>query len=212
MSATQPAQSATPSLVVPVPAPTKQYGVYQHSDLTDPSGTSASLVAKAPDFTSAYTSLRTHAATEIEKHAFWNATYTRTSHNTYEIIDSDYTVRMRYSIETIHRSESKAEATWTRESSSRFAEDEFDAPREHWGLYIDINPSSSTSSSSASTKTQTFILGGFTCLGEANHAMKTSAKAYLTQHAGARLMERSIELVDEKGDVRQRYRIERGDG
>jgi hypothetical protein len=198
----QPAQSSTtPSPAVPN-APTKKYGVYQHSDLSDLTGTSALLVATAPDFTSAYTLLRAHAGNEIDKHAHWGATYTRTSHDTYEITDPDDTVQMRYSIDTMLRSENE---TWTREQS-QLAQDSFEHPKEHYGMYIDMP----FPSSSSSVQPQSFIIGGFASLGEACHTMKTCARAWLAQHSSAQLMERSIELVDEKGSVRQRYRIERG--
>jgi hypothetical protein len=158
----------------------KQYGVYQHYDLSDPTGSDADLVATAPDFTTA-------------------------SQNVYEILDPDNAVRMRYSIDTVI----PYEGDWKRERDW-LAQDYLDRPPQHWGMYIDLNTSPSSKSNSTSNSTQNFLLGGYTCLGEACHAMNTSARAYLDQHVSARIMARCIELVDEKGDVRQRYRIAKG--
>jgi hypothetical protein len=188
-----------------VPDSPKQYGVYRHYDLSDPTSSDADLVATAPDFTTAYTKLCEHASGEIGSHPTWGATYTRTSQNVYEILDPDNAVRMRYSIDTVI----PYEGDWKRERDW-LAQDYLDRPPQHWGMYIDLNISPSSKSASTKNETQNFLLGGYTCLGEACHAMNTSARAYLDQHASARIMARCIELVDEKGGVRQRYRIAKG--
>jgi hypothetical protein len=59
-------------------------------------------------------------------------------------------------------------------------------------------------------KAKDVIMGGYKSLGEANNAMKMCAQAYLTKYLSARLLERSIELADEKGFVQQRYAIVEG--
>jgi hypothetical protein len=192
-----PAQSSAAAILEPI----KQYGVYQHYDLSDPSTSDIELIATAPNFSTAYTRLCEHASGEIGSHPTWGATYTRTLQNVYEILDPDNAVRMRYSIDTVI----PFEDGWKREREW-LAEDYLDRAPRHWGMYVDINHSPEFSSA----KEQNFFLGGFTSVGEAKHAMKISCAAYLEQYPSMRIMERCVELVDEKGSVRLRYRIVNG--
>jgi hypothetical protein len=197
MSEHTPAQSS----VTTITEPAKQYGVYQHYDLSNPSTSDVELIATAPNFSTAYTRLCEHASGEIGSHPTWGATYTRTLQNVYEILDPDNAVRMRYSIDTVI----PFEDGWKREREW-LAQDYLDRAPPHLGMYVDINHSPEFSSA----KEQNFFLGGFTSLGEAKHAMKISCAAYLEQYPSMRIMERCIELVDEKGGVRLRYRIVNG--
>jgi hypothetical protein len=162
--------------------PTEQYGVYQHANLSNTTTKRTQLIHTAPDFTAAYTALCNDAGQKIDEHPEWGATSERTRNNTFEILGHDQEVQMRYTIDTIR--------------------DEGDPP-EHYGMFVDLNVHGARS-------TKNFAIGGYKSLSEASNAMKTSARAYLTQHAGVRLMERSIELVNEKGEVHQRYVIVKG--
>jgi hypothetical protein len=74
---------------------------------------------------------------------------------------------------------------------------------EYYGMFVDLDLHDAQ-------KAKDVIIGGYKSLGEANNAMKMCAQAYLTKYPSARLMERSIELADEKGHVRQRYTIVKG--
>jgi hypothetical protein len=74
---------------------------------------------------------------------------------------------------------------------------------EHYGMFVELDLHDAQ-------KAKKVIIGGYKSLGEASNAMKMCAQAYLTKYPSARLMERSIELADEKGFVQQRYAIVKG--
>ena len=188
----------------PVPEPHRQYGVYMHADPNDATDEEPKRIAIAPDWNTAYDAMRAHASSEIDKNAKWGATREMVTNNVYEIIDSSHIVRLRYDIDTIFSASKDAEhaMTWKREKDW-LAEYHAKAPPVRYGIYVARNCDDEF-------KTEHFFLGGFQSLGEANHAMKTSAHAYLQADGGANLMERSLELLSEKGEVRQRYVIENG--
>jgi hypothetical protein len=75
-------------------------------------------------------------------------------------------------------------------------------PVEHCGVFAAIDDDSA--------EKKPFFISGFTNLGEATHALRTSARMYLAQHNSVRLMEHSIELHDERGIVKHRYVIVKG--
>jgi hypothetical protein len=161
---------------------TEQYSVYQHTNLFDPTIESSQLIHTASDFSTAYSALRNHAGLQIGERPEWGAISEVTQNNAFEILGHDQEVPMRYSIDTVCND---------------------DDPPEHYGMFVDLDVHSAHN-------TKNFVIGGYKSLGEASNAMKTSAQASLAQHAGVRLMERSIELVDEKGEVRQRYMVVKG--
>jgi hypothetical protein len=196
-----PEHTPVKSSATTISEPAKQFGVYQHYDLSDPASSDIELVGTAPAFSTAYSKLCDHASGEIGSHPTWGATYTRTLQNVYEILDPDNAVRTRYSIDTVM----PYEDGWKREREW-LAQDYLDRPDEHWGVFVDINHSPS----SPTMKEENFFLGGFTCLGEAKNAMRVSCSVYLEQYPNVRMMDRSLELVDEKGGVRRRYRIVKG--
>ncbi|KAH7398902.1 hypothetical protein DE146DRAFT_613855 [Phaeosphaeria sp. MPI-PUGE-AT-0046c] len=178
---------------------TKQYGIFQHNDLLDTTGADAELIHTAPNFTAAHTRLLAHASSLISSNAAWGATSTRTLHNTFEVLGYDNDIRARFDIDTVR---STANGDWARERmwlATHYA----DRPHEHYGMYVETN------CADAAHRNQ-FIVGGFESLGEASSAMKISAQGYLAANLGARLLERSVEIMDAEGVVVQRYLIAKG--
>ncbi|OAK98194.1 hypothetical protein IQ06DRAFT_379074 [Phaeosphaeriaceae sp. SRC1lsM3a] len=176
--------------------PTKRYGVFQHNNLLDTMGT---VLYTALNFSAAHTHLLAHASSLISANAAWGATSTRSSHNTFEILGYDQAIRMRFDIDTLH---STADGDWVRERvwlATHYA----DRPREHYAMYVEVNCQDAS-------RREDYFVSGFESLGAANSAMKTSALEHLAAHPGARLFERSIELVGVDGGVVQRYLIAKG--
>jgi hypothetical protein len=163
----------------------RPFGIYLHTDLSDPTGSNATLAAQAPDFSSAYIALLQHAGPQIGDRPYWGATRQSTNNHVYEVSTWDRAVVMRYSIEFLR-------------------EDEPDGPplrqpREHYGMFVEL-----------SDRKEKFYVSGAETLGEACHAMKMSAAAHIAQHAGVKLMAKSVELLEKKGVVRQRYEVLKG--
>jgi hypothetical protein len=109
--------------------------------------------------------------------------------NTYEVSNWNGEAVVRYSIEILCDTQSyKSDIVVV-------------GPAEHYGVFAAIDDSA---------EKRPFFISGFTNLGEAVHALKTSTQVYSAQHDSAKLMERSIELLDEKGLVKHRYVIVMG--
>jgi len=166
----------------------RPFGLYLHNDLSDPTGSDATLTAQAPDFNSAYAALLQHAGAQIGDRPDWGATKQGTSDHMYEVSTWDRSVVMRYSIELLREKQ----------------QDEPDGPPlhqppEHYGMFVELRD-----------RNETFYVSGAESLGEACHAMKVSAAAYLAQHAGVKLMWKSVELLDDKGAVKLRYEVVKG--
>jgi len=186
-----------------IPYPPKQYGVFHHEDPDDPTA-EPELVHLAPDFNTAYSKLCDHASDEASQRPDWGRTKEITSSKTYDILGFDGKVRTRYEIAVLRQSgyDDDGIPVWMRERDW-LSKQYLDRPNEHYGMYVDIDCHDKSN-------TKNFLVGGFSTPGEASEAMKQSAGAYLAQHKGARLYERSIELVNEKGEVQQRYLIVKG--
>ncbi|KAF1945162.1 hypothetical protein EJ02DRAFT_329342, partial [Clathrospora elynae] len=158
------------------------------------------LVAIASDWNSAYEALRIHAAGQIDVKATWGASKGLATKNMYEILDSKNMVKLRYDMDAIVASGKDADGTTIWE---RLKEPVVASPPIHYGLYVEIYPNDEYNK-------EEFFAGGYKSLGEASHAMKMSATAFLNGHSGAQMMDRCIELVDERGKVGQRYIIRDG--
>jgi hypothetical protein len=169
--------------------PNRELGVYLHQDLSDSTGVDSLLIAQGPDFKTAYSHLISHASQEIDTRPEWGATRQGMNDNTYEISTWNGEVVVRYSIELLRDIQSP-------ESNIVVV-----GPAEHYGVFADI---------ADSEERKLYFISGFRNLGEASHALKTSAQVRLAQHDSVRLMERSIELLDEKGIVKHRYVIVKG--
>ncbi|KAH3945478.1 hypothetical protein HBI56_074750 [Parastagonospora nodorum] len=163
----------------------RPFGIYLHTDLSDPTGSNATLAVQAPDFSSAYVALLQHAGAQIGDRPDWGATRQGTNNHVYEVSTWDRAVVMRYSIELLREDEPDGPS--------------LRQPRQHYGMFVEL-----------SDRKETFYVSGAETLGEACHAMKMSAAAYIAQHAGVKLMEKNVELLDEKGVVRQRYEVLKG--
>jgi hypothetical protein len=195
----------TPQPAAPtIPFSVKHFGVFLHSDPEDINDANAVLVETAPDFNSAYQQMREHAADEASQRPDWGLTDVNTTPRTYDVIGHDGEVRISYEIATIRPSglDVDGDFTWMREPYW-VAEENFDRPPEHFGMYIDVDMQ-------GKKPAKHFLVGGFSTLGEATDAMKRSAHSYLAGHAGTRLHERTIDVVGPKGDTRQRYQVVKG--
>ncbi|KAF1851794.1 uncharacterized protein K460DRAFT_267621, partial [Cucurbitaria berberidis CBS 394.84] len=134
----------------------------------------------------------------------WGATREIVTDSVFKIIDSFHIVRLHYDIDTIFSDgiDAQGATIWIREKDWLERNYAY-GPLVHYGMYVARNCNDES-------KTEQFFVGGFKSLGEANHAMKTSAQAHLQTHSGAALLERCVELVNVEGEVRQRYVIEKG--
>ena len=174
------------------------YGVYMH-DLLKASGSAVSrLITVSEDFTSAYEAMRKHAAGEIEANVHWGATTELNTNNLYEILDSRNRILLRYELDAVSsvRQDANGDRIWQRASASP-------ALPVHYGMYIDLH-------CDTRDEAEHFFIGGFKSLGEANHAMKQSAAMYLHGHGETKLYEKSIEVMNEKGQPQRRFTIEKG--
>lgn len=178
------------STAFPLANSTKEFGVYLHKDLSDPTGADADLVAQAPDFNSAYSHLLKHTGQEISSRPKWGVTRQGMTGNTYEVLTWDGKVLLRYSTERL------------RDAPQGEGDSKIIGPAEHYGMFASIDIDKK--------EEKTLFVSGFTNPSEASHALKTFAQGFLAQHEGAKLMERSVELLDGKGVVRQRYVIVKG--
>jgi hypothetical protein len=80
--------------------------------------------------------------------------------------------------------------TWKRES-------ELPAPPVHYGMYVDPHCDDAP-------RAEHFFIGGFKSLCEANHAVKRSAGMSMSKHTGARIFDKRMDVLGEKGEVIQR--------
>ncbi|KAF2830098.1 hypothetical protein CC86DRAFT_180473 [Ophiobolus disseminans] len=177
----------------------KQYGVFEKDEPDEP-GAEMQLVHMATNFNSAYEKLCEHAGDKIGQRPDWGATKEVTS-KTYDILSFDGKVRLRYQI-ALMRSSGHNEAgdiIWTPEHDW-LTKQHFNGPKDQYGMVIDLECHDKTN-------TKNFLVGGYSSPGEAADAMKQSAVAYLAQNKGARMFERSIELVNEQGEILQRYQV-----
>jgi len=171
-----------------------------HDLLQDHGSSSAGnkLVDTAPNFYSAHRAMRTHAARQISAKPEWGATSEMAIQNAYEILDSDGRAMLHYEIDAIFLVDGDPDGTQVWERAS-----EMPVPPVHYGMYVDFNCDDKD-------RVEHFFIGGFQSLGEAVHSMKLAAKSTLPHHHGVSLFHQTIELLDEKGLVRQRYTVVKG--
>ncbi|CBX93271.1 hypothetical protein IAQ61_008984 [Plenodomus lingam] len=191
----QPAEPATGYLTQP---PT--YGVYQHNILEGSGQEGAKLITTSKTRDDAHDFMRNHALLLINANPRWGATEEHTTYNIYEILDSKHYIQLRYDISPIHFTDfdEVGDPLWQRGAAPMVA------PR-HYGIYFSLHPKDGED---VETKKQ--FSGGYTCLGEASHAMTLSARAFLAKHSGSKAEERSLELLDDAGRLAQKYWIEEG--
>ena len=177
---------------------TIHYGVYMH-DLLKRSGNAAlQLITTSTDFDSVYEVMRKHAAGQIEANVHWGATKELNTNNLYEILDGRNRILLRYELDAVSPNGEDTDGIqiWNRASASP-------ALLVHYGMYIGLH-------CDTRDRTEHFFVGGFKSLGEASYAMKQSAATYLQGHSEAKLYEKSIEVVNKKGQLQQRFTIEKG--
>ncbi|KAF2036280.1 hypothetical protein EK21DRAFT_36927, partial [Setomelanomma holmii] len=180
-----------------------QYAVFQRHEHGGPTGEVLKLVRVEPDFNTAYDILRQHAATTVEEHPGWGATFAEVANNMFEIHDHNNDVRVRYEIALALNSGTTevGELIWQRadEDTSPSSADGSD---ELYLMDIDID-----CQGQGQDTVKHFMTGAYRSLAEASTAMKAAAAAYLDKHEGVKLLERQIELIDERKVVRQRYTV-----
>jgi hypothetical protein len=186
----------------------KQVGIYMQTIVASDQAHTAEplhLVSVATDFNTAHADMLAHAGEQIGKNLQWGAARHIPRSGTWDIVDGKDVVHLRYRLEAVRstdRDKTGNPVDWVRETEwlqNHYA----DRPPVHHGLYLDMNCNSDK-------EAKEVFLGGYSCVGEANSAMKTTARAYLREHSGVRLFERSLELVGGDGQVRQRYVIKDG--
>ncbi|KAK1913563.1 hypothetical protein P3342_005500 [Pyrenophora teres f. teres] len=128
----------------------------------------------------------------------WGATSELSIRNTYNILNSDRQGVLRYEIDTIFLKDGEANENEAWKYASAMP-----APPVYYGMYTNFN---------CDTKdgVDHVYIGGFQSLGEAVSSMKQAAKFALPHHHGANMFDKEIELLGEKGQVQQRYTIDRG--
>jgi hypothetical protein len=197
-----------PNTPLSVPCALKQVGVYMQTIVaSDEAHTTEPphLVSVAKDLNTAHADMLAHSGEQIGKNPQWGAARHIPRNGTWDLVDAKDVVHLRYRLEAIRSTDLDTTGNpvdWLRETEwlqNHYA----DRPPVHHGLYLDMNCTSDKGGKKV-------FLGGYNCLGEANNAMKTSARAYLKEHSGVRLFERGLELVGDDGHVRQRYMIKDG--
>jgi hypothetical protein len=168
-------------------------------DLLKRSGNAAlQLITTSTDFDSVYEVMRKHAAGQIEANVHWGATKELNTNNLYEILDGRNRILLRYELDAVSPNGEDTDGIqiWNRASASP-------ALLVHYGMYIGLH-------CDTRDRTEHFFVGGFKSLGEASYAMKQSAATYLQGHSEAKLYEKSIEVVNKKGQLQQRFTIQKG--
>ena len=143
--------------------------------------------------------MRADAAAQISANPGWGATKQTSNNDLYKIIDSENEVRLRYEIDTVLPVSSDTDSilkTCKRENN------EPSLPV-HYSLFVEVDCGTKHNAAGV-------FLGGFKSLGEADHAMKQSARLHIHMGKKAKLYHRSIEILGEQGEVLQRYAIENG--
>ena len=180
---------------------TKHYAVYSHNLLEEPSIARPQLLSASPVFETTQKAMRDHATKEIEANVQWGGTKELSTNRLYEILNSKNHVVLRYEMDIVFPAGEDADGVklWTRAS-------ELDALPVQYGLCVEyLNDNYEDKE-----ETERSLVVTFGSLGEAKHAMKKSAAAYIGSSSGIRVSERRIERVGEEGEVLRRYKIEEG--
>jgi len=145
--------------------------------------------------------MRDHATQAIEANVRWGSTKELSTNCLYEILDSKNHVVLRYEMDIVFPAGGNTEGVklWTRAS-------ELDALPVQYGLCVEYLNDNYDEEEGAERS----LVVTFGSLGEAKHAMKKSAAAYIGSSSGVKVSERRIEMVGEEGQVLRRYKIEEG--
>ncbi|KAI4645141.1 hypothetical protein J4E93_005941 [Alternaria ventricosa] len=180
---------------------TKHYAVYSHNLLEDPKTASHQLLSASPVFETTQKAMREHATREIEANVKWGGTKELSTNRLYEILDSKNHVVLRYEMDIVFPAAEDADGVkqWSRAS-------ELDALPVQYGLCVEYLNNNYEEDEGAERS----LIVTFGSLGEAKHAMKKSAAAYIGSSSGIKVSERRIEMVGAEGEVIRRYKIEEG--
>jgi len=145
--------------------------------------------------------MRDHAIQAIEANVQWGATKELSTNRLYEILDSKNHVVLRYEMDIVFPAGEDADGVkqWSRAS-------ELDALPVQYGLCVEYL----NDNYDEEDRAERSLVVTFSSLGEAKHAMKKSAAAYIGSSSGVKVSERRIEMVGEEGEVLRRYKIEEG--
>jgi len=145
--------------------------------------------------------MRDHATQAIEANVRWGSTKELSTNCLYEILDSKNHVVLRYEMDIVFPAGGNTEGVklWTRAS-------ELDALPVQYGLCVEYLNDNYDEEEGAERS----LVVTFGSLGEAKHAMKKSAAAYIGSSSGVKVSERRIEMVGEEGEVLRCYKIEEG--
>ncbi|KAI4911033.1 hypothetical protein J4E90_007290 [Alternaria incomplexa] len=180
---------------------TKHYAVYFHKLLEEPSTTRPQLLSVSPVFETTQKAMRDHATQGIEANVQWGATRELSINRLYEIMNSRNHVVLRYEMDIVFPAGENADGVklWTRAS-------ELDTLPVQYGLCVEYLNDNYDEDEGAERS----LVVTFGSLGEAKHAMKKSAAAYIGSSSGLKVSERCIEMVGEEGQVFRRYKIQEG--
>jgi hypothetical protein len=177
---------------------TRHYAVYLHNLDQEPATARPKLLTTSTDFETTHSAMRTHATQEIDKNVEWGATRELSTALLFEILDSKNRIMLRYEFDVVFpRGEDAQGGTlWDRAS-------DLAALPVYYSLYVEMHCNDEE-------RAERFFIAGFESKGEATHAMKTSAAAYIARYEKVRLREMSVEMVGEEGEVVQRYSVVAG--
>ncbi|KAI4666600.1 uncharacterized protein J4E79_002639 [Alternaria viburni] len=180
---------------------TKHYAIYFHNLLEDPETASHQLLIASPVFETTQKAMRDHATQEIEANVKWGATKELSTNRLYEILNSKNHVVLRYEMDIVFPAIEDADGVkqWSRAS-------ELDALPVQYGLCVEYLNDNYEEEEGAERS----LVITFGSLGEAKHAMKKSAAAYIGSSSGVKVSERCIEMVGEEGQILRKYKIEEG--
>ncbi|KAI4680233.1 uncharacterized protein J4E88_006125 [Alternaria novae-zelandiae] len=180
---------------------TKHYAVYFHNLLEDPESANHQLLSASTVFESTQKAMRDHATQAIEANVQWGATRELSTNRLYEILDSKNHVVLRYEMDIVFPTGENVDGVkqWSRAS-------ELEALPVQYGLCVEYLNDNYDEEEGAERS----LVVTFSSLGEAKHAMKKSAAAYIGSSSGVKVSERRIEMVGEEGEVLRRYKIEDG--
>ncbi|KAI4702314.1 hypothetical protein J4E81_002677 [Alternaria sp. BMP 2799] len=181
--------------------PTKHYAVYSHNLLEEPGTARPQLLSASPVFETTQKAMRDHATQAIEANVQWGATKELSTNRLYEILNSKNHVVLRYEMDIVFPASEEADGVkqWSRAS-------ELDALPVQYGLCVEYLNDNYEEEEGAERS----LVVTFGSLGEAKHAMKKSAAAYIGSSSGVKVSERCIEMVGEEGQILRKYKIEEG--
>ncbi|KAH6870338.1 hypothetical protein BKA58DRAFT_469369 [Alternaria rosae] len=159
---------------------TKHYAVYFHNLLEDPKIATPRLITASTVFDTTQKAMRNHATQEIEANVQWGATKELSTNRLYEILDSKNHVVLRYEMDIVFPTGENTEGVkvWTRAS-------DLDALPLQYGLCVEYLNDNYDGEEGADRS----LVVSFGSLGEAKHAMKKAAAAYVSSSSGFKIEE-----------------------